>query len=54
MCMFEVAGRDGKTMVLPERNDRRIPLSVMKPVVEPWVRMRRREGEEDVVWRLEL
>lgn len=54
VCMFEVAGRDGKTMVLPERNDRRIPLSVMKPVVEPWVRMRRREGEEDVVWRLEL
>jgi cytochrome P450 len=52
--MLDVVGLDGKTMPLPERDNQRIPLSVMKPKVEPMVRIRRREGEEDAVWKLEL
>ncbi|KAF2119888.1 cytochrome P450 [Lophiotrema nucula] len=46
--------KSGGTMPLPERDNRRIPLSVMKPKVEPQVKIRRRPGEDDVVWRLEL
>jgi cytochrome P450 len=52
--MLDIVGRDDNAMELPERDDRSIPLSVMKPVVEPWVKIRRREGEEDVLWGLEL
>lgn len=52
--MFEMTGSEGGSIDLPTRDDGRIPLSVMKPVKEPWVKIRRREGEEDVTWRLEL
>ncbi|KAF2194561.1 cytochrome P450 [Zopfia rhizophila CBS 207.26] len=52
--MFDVEDEKGGVMKCPERDDGRIPLSVMKPVKEPQIRIRRRKGEEDVAWRLEL
>jgi hypothetical protein len=39
---------------LPERDGKRLPLSVMKPVVEPRVRVKRREAEVGVGWGVEL
>ncbi|ORY01663.1 cytochrome P450 [Clohesyomyces aquaticus] len=50
--MFEIEGLDRGVMELPVRDDERLPFSVMKPVREPIVRMRRRSGEEGWVWRL--
>ena len=41
-------------MKVPEKDNMRIPLSVMKPATEMRVRIRRRDGEEDVCWGLEL
>ncbi|KAF2793722.1 cytochrome P450 [Melanomma pulvis-pyrius CBS 109.77] len=52
--MFDVTDGNGGVIDLPEKDDGRIPLSVMKPVKEPQVVIKRREGEEDVIWRLEL
>jgi cytochrome P450 len=53
--MFDVVDANGGgTMPLPVRDDSRVPLSVMKPVSEPRVVIKRREGEEDVHWKLEL
>ncbi|KAF2466472.1 cytochrome P450 [Lindgomyces ingoldianus] len=52
--MFEIESAKGGVMELPTRDDGRIPLSVMKPVKEPIVKIVRRKGEEDVVWRLDL
>jgi len=40
--------------VLPEKDQKRIPLSAVKPVKEPRVRIRRREGQERVRWRVEV
>ena len=54
MHMFDVTKENGEPIDLPEREQRRIPLSVMKPVREPHVQIRRRKGEEDVTWKLEL
>lgn len=53
--MFDVVDAEtGGVMEVPVRNNARIPLSVMKPVREPEVIVRRRLGGEDVIWRLEL
>ena len=56
--MFDVTDKAGDVMRLPEKDDGRIPLSVMKPVVDPRLVFRRRDGRNtdgDVVpWRLEL
>jgi len=48
-----VDAETGRAFKLPARDDRRIPLSVMKPVVEPRVKVRRRLGEEGTYWRVE-
>jgi cytochrome P450 len=52
--MFDVKGVDGGAVPCPKRDDGRIPLSVMKPDTEPEVMIKRRSGEEGVIWRLEL
>ena len=56
--MFHVTDRAGGVMRLPEKDDGRIPLSVMKPVADPRVVFRRRDGKhsdgEVAPWRLEL
>lgn len=44
----------GESIALPVRDDKRIPLSVMKPGMEPQVLVTRREGAESVAWKLEL
>lgn len=49
---FDVTGLDGETLHVPEKDDMRIPLSVMKPVFDPQVKIARREGWEDVVWKI--
>ena len=51
---FDVTTEDGGVIGLPEKDDRRIPLSVMKPANDVRVRIRRREESEWVRWRLEL
>ncbi|KAF1844197.1 cytochrome P450 [Cucurbitaria berberidis CBS 394.84] len=52
--MFDVADVQGGVLKLPEKDDGRIPLTVMKPAIDPQVMVRRREAAEDVQWRLEL
>ncbi|KAF2728602.1 cytochrome P450 [Polyplosphaeria fusca] len=53
--MFDVVDRETDNVIaVPERDNGRIPLSVMKPVKEPHVIIKRRSGEEDVLWQLEL
>ncbi|KAJ4373135.1 hypothetical protein N0V83_003426 [Neocucurbitaria cava] len=49
----EDAVQGGGAIKLPEKDDSRMPLSVMKPVKEPIVRVRRRAGTEGVKWRVE-
>ncbi|KAF2276822.1 cytochrome P450 [Westerdykella ornata] len=44
VCMFDMEGEEGGVVEVPERDDRRVPLSVMKPVRDVRVRMRRRGG----------
>ncbi|KAH7128252.1 cytochrome P450 [Dendryphion nanum] len=55
-CDIEDGTLEGETMKLPVPDETRIPLSVMKPVEEPWVRIKRREGNEhgSVLWKTEL
>ena len=45
---FDVTEPDGTTLKLPEKDDTRIPLSVMKPTYDPEVRIQRRKGWEGV------
>ncbi|KAF1952180.1 cytochrome P450 [Byssothecium circinans] len=53
--MFDIVDEEtGKAFEIPVRDNQRIPLSVMKPVKEPQVTIKRRMGEEDAFWRLEL
>jgi hypothetical protein len=52
--MFDMTDLNGGILKLPERDNNRIPLSVMKPIKEPQIILKRRKGEADVVWRLEL
>lgn len=47
---FDVQAEGGGALQTPEKDDTRIPLSVMKPVHDPQVEIRRREGWEDVIW----
>jgi cytochrome P450 len=46
--LFDITDVDGGPMKLPEKDEMRIPLSVMKPVAEPMVRIKRRLGRERV------
>ena len=57
LCIHSLDIVDAETrdvFALPLRDDERIPLSVMKPVKEPRVLIKRKEGEESVMWKLEL
>ncbi|OCL13372.1 cytochrome P450 [Glonium stellatum] len=54
LLAFDVTAEDGGVIQLPERDDRRIPLSVMKPMKDVRVRIRKRETFEKVRWGLEL
>lgn len=47
---FEIQSADGTGLQVPEKDDTRIPLSVMKPIHDPSVAITRRKGWEDVVW----
>ena len=51
---FDLERLDGGLINVPEREDRVIPLGVMKPRDECRVVMSRREGLENVKWELEL
>ena len=51
---FDMKDVDGGILRLPEKDDMRIPLSVMKPVRDPRVRIRRRRGWENVLWEIGL
>lgn len=51
---FEIEQTDGTTLQLPEKDDTRIPLAVVKPVLDPKVRVRRRDGWEGVDWEIGL
>lgn len=51
---FDVTEADGTCLRLPAKDDTRIPLSVMKPVYDPLVSIRRREGWEAVTWEIGL
>lgn len=57
--LFDVVDEStGGVVELPVRDDGRVPLSVMKPVREPRVVVRRRNGDvaegKEVRWALEL
>jgi cytochrome P450 len=53
--MFDVVDAETwRAIDVPVRDSGRIPLSVMKPVKEPVVNIKRRVGGEDVIWKLEL
>lgn len=51
---FDISGPDGGTLKIPDKDDMRIPLSVMKPVHDPQVVITRRKGWEDVTWQIEV
>jgi hypothetical protein len=51
---FEIEDLDGGSLTLPEKDEMRIPLSVMKPKHDPKVRIRRRRGWETVQWEVDL
>lgn len=51
---FDITGPDGSVFVLPDKDDTKIPLSVMKPVHDPEVRIRRRKGWEYASWQIGL
>lgn len=52
--MLDIEGEDGAVLEMPVKDERRIPLSAVKPVKEPRVRIRRRGGLEGVRWRVEV
>lgn len=49
---FDIQTSDGGTLPMPDKDDMRIPLGVMKPVVDPTVSITRRRGCEDVDWHI--
>ena len=51
---FDITNPDGTTIALPEKDDLQIPLSVMKPVVDPLVSIRPRMGMEHIRWIMTL
>ena len=51
---FDILDVDGGPLQLPQKDDTRIPLSVMKPVHDPRVRIQRRRGWENVEWIIQL
>ncbi|KAF2448887.1 cytochrome P450 [Karstenula rhodostoma CBS 690.94] len=55
VCAFDLEAPQGKTTVEwdPPRDDKRFPFSVVKPLRELNVQLKRREGLEDVHWTLQ-
>jgi cytochrome P450 len=51
---FDITSPSGQTLSLPQKDDSRIPLTVMKPVQDRQVLIRRRKGMEKVTWELTL
>lgn len=47
---FDIQSSSGGTLQVPDKDDMRIPLSVMKPMFDPQVRIVRRKGWEKVTW----
>ena len=45
---FEITNPDGTPLSLPEKDEERIPLAMVKPKLDPRVNVRRRKGWEDV------
>jgi hypothetical protein len=45
---FEITNPDGTPLTLPAKDEERIPLAMVKPKLDPRVRVRRRAGGEDV------
>ena len=54
LLAFDVTTEDGGVIDLPEKDDRRIPLSVMKPAKDVRVKIRKRKASEWMRWGLEL
>lgn len=51
---FDLEKEGGGTIEVPERDDGKIPIAVMKPRRECRVFIRRRKALEQVKWELEL
>ena len=51
---FDLTNSDGTSLTLPEKDEERIPLAVVKPKVDPFVRIRRRRGWEEVNWIIDV
>ena len=49
---FDIQSAESGVLEVPDKDDMRIPLSVMKPVYDPQVRIRRRKGWEDISWQI--
>ncbi|ETN43751.1 uncharacterized protein HMPREF1541_02910 [Cyphellophora europaea CBS 101466] len=49
---FDMTGPNGRTLVLPEKNEDAIPLSVLKPKQDVRVRIARRNGLEKARWTI--
>jgi hypothetical protein len=48
MLMFNTTSVHGGIITVPQRDDRRVPLTIMPPVEDVHVRISRREGFENV------
>jgi hypothetical protein len=51
---FDITNVDGSSLTLPEKDEERIPLAVVKPKVDPVVRICRRKGWEEVNWIIDV
>ena len=51
---FDITDADGGTLSLPEKDEERIPLAMVKPKMDPIVRICRRKGWEDVNWIIDV
>ena len=51
---FDIEELDGGKLRSPVKDDTRIPLAVVKPVWDPKVRVKRREGWEHVRWDISV
>ena len=51
---FDITNADGSSLTLPEKDEERIPLAVVKPKIDPAVRICRRSGWEDVDWIIDV
>ncbi|KAI9685651.1 MAG: hypothetical protein M1820_010752 [Bogoriella megaspora] len=54
LLSFEITDADGAPLKLPAKDDTRIPLSVMKPVGDPQIKIHRRDCSKNSRWVLTL